>query len=46
MINHSDGLVVDGGYDMYGGDLIALPLGRYFLNYLVMEELVPNKIAV
>ena len=34
MINHSNGLVVDGGYEMHGADLKALPLGRYYLESL------------
>ncbi len=34
MINHSEGLMVDGGYDMHGGDLRALPLGRCYLESL------------
>jgi hypothetical protein len=31
MLNHSDGLVVDAGYDVHGADLRALPIGRYYL---------------
>jgi len=34
MISHSQGLVVDAGYDMHGADLRALPLGRYYLESL------------
>ena len=34
MISHSEGLVIDAGYDMHGADLRALPLGRYYFKTL------------
>ena len=37
MISHSEGLVIDAGYDMHGADLKALPFGRYYLESLVND---------
>ena len=38
MINHSDGLVVDAGYEMHGADLKSLPIGHYYLNSLNTDK--------